>query len=116
VGIVHPCKVYGAMARARPILYLGPPDSYLTEMMDEADFGWQVRHGDVQGAVATIRAILDSDSSALERKGARGRALIEGKRTRRISCGRVCDAIEADAGPRPMRPAEMPALAPAGTP
>jgi len=116
VGIVHPCKVYGAMARARPILYLGPPDSYLTEMMDEADFGWQVRHGDVQGAVATIRAILDSDSSALERKGARGRALIEGKRTRRISCGRVCDAIEAAAGPRPMRPAEMPALAPAGTP
>jgi hypothetical protein len=95
VGIVHPCKVYGAMARARPILYLGPPDSYLTEMMDEADFGWQVRHGDVQGAVATIRLILEADGSVLERKGARGRALIEGKRTRRISCGRVCDAIEA---------------------
>jgi len=95
VGIVHPCKVYGAMARARPILYLGPPDSYLTEMMDEADFGWQVRHGDVQGAVATIRLILEADRGMLERKGARGRALIEGKRTRRISCGHVCDAIEA---------------------
>jgi colanic acid biosynthesis glycosyl transferase WcaI len=95
VGIVHPCKVYGAMARARPILYLGPADSYLTEMMDEADFGWQVRHGDVSGAVAVIRAIVEADSSSLERLGASGRALIEGKRTRKISCGRVCDAIEA---------------------
>ena len=94
VGIVHPCKVYGAMARARPILYLGPPDSYLTEMMGEADFGWQVRHGDVSGAVAVIRTILEADSAWLERKGASGKALIEGKRTRRISCGRVCDAIE----------------------
>jgi colanic acid biosynthesis glycosyl transferase WcaI len=99
VGIVHPCKVYGAMARARPILYLGPPDSYLTEMMAEADFGWQVRHGDVAGAVAVIRTILAADSSSLERVGARGKALIEGKRTRRISCGRVCDAIEGAGGP-----------------
>ena len=100
VGIVHPCKVYGAMARARPILYLGPPESYLTEMMDEADFGWQVRHGDVVRAVGVIRDILEADSTSLERLGARGRALIEGKRTRRISCGRVCDAIEATDGAR----------------
>jgi colanic acid biosynthesis glycosyl transferase WcaI len=100
VGIVHPCKVYGAMARARPILYLGPPDSYLTEMMDEADFGWQIRHGDVEGAVAAIRAILEADSRSLDGMGANGRTLIEGKRTRRISCGQVCDAIEAADGAR----------------
>ena len=103
VGIVHPCKVYGAMARARPILYLGPPDSYLTEMMDEADFGWQVRHGDVAGAVAVIRTILEAEPSSLHQLGAHGQALIEGKRTRRISCGRVCDAIEAAPGAVPPR-------------
>jgi glycosyltransferase involved in cell wall biosynthesis len=94
-GIVHPCKVYGAMARGRPILYLGPPASHVTEMMAEADFGWQVRHGDVAGAVAVIRAILEAEPASLKRLGAHGQALIEGKRTRRISCGRVCDAIEA---------------------
>jgi glycosyltransferase involved in cell wall biosynthesis len=93
-GIVHPCKVYGAMARARPILYVGPSESHVTEMMDEATFGWQVRHGDVAGAVAVIRAILDADRADLERLGEQGRALIERGRTRRISCGRVCDAIE----------------------
>jgi len=94
-GIVHPCKVYGAMARGRPILYLGPPASHVTEMMTEADFGWQVRHGDVEGAAAVIRTILEADSSSLDKLGSSGRALIEGGRTRRISCGRVCDAIEA---------------------
>jgi glycosyltransferase involved in cell wall biosynthesis len=93
-GIVHPCKVYGAMGIARPILFLGPPDSHVSEMMSQADFGWQVRHGDVGGAVAALRAILASDGSTLEGKGARARELIQKNRTRRISCGRVCDAIE----------------------
>jgi colanic acid biosynthesis glycosyl transferase WcaI len=93
-GIVHPCKVYGAMGIARPILFLGPPDSHVSEMMSQADFGWQVRHGDVAGAVAALREILASDVAALDRKGARARELIQRNRTRRISCGRVCDAIE----------------------
>jgi hypothetical protein len=89
--------VYGAMARARPILYLGPSASHVTEMMDEADFGWQVRHGDVAGAREVIRSILGADESTLQEIGTRGQALIEEKRTRRQSCGRVCDAIEARA-------------------
>lgn len=93
-GIVHPCKVYGAMGIARPILFLGPPDSHVSEMMAQADFGWQVRHGDVAGAVDALRAILASDAGELEEKGVRARELIQKNRTRRISCGRVCDAID----------------------
>ena len=115
-GIVHPCKVYGAMARGRPILYLGPPASHVTEMMAEADFGWQVRHGDVAGAVAAIRAILTADPASLETLGARARTLIEGRRTRRISCGRVCDVIEAagrERRPGSTRPGTLEAASPA---
>jgi glycosyltransferase involved in cell wall biosynthesis len=98
-GIVHPCKVYGAMGIARPILFLGPPDSHVSEMMAQADFGWQVRHGDVAGAVAALRAILAADAGSLTEKGARARALIETNRTRRISSGRVADAIEGTKRP-----------------
>jgi transcription elongation GreA/GreB family factor len=65
-------------------------------MMDEEEYGWQVRHGDVAGAVAVIREILDADEGSLNRLGARAQGVIEGRRTRRISCGRVCDAIAAD--------------------
>jgi hypothetical protein len=104
-GIVHPCKVYGAMGIARPILFLGPPDSHVSEMMAQADFGWQVRHGDVRGAVAALKEILALDADALQRKGSRARELIQRNRTRRISCGRVCDAIEGRA-----RPVAVPAV------
>lgn len=102
-GIVHPCKVYGAMGIARPILFLGPPDSHVSEMMSQADFGWQVRHGDVAGAIAALHAILASDAGALERKGLSARELIQRNRTRRISCGRVCDAIEGTQLPHASR-------------
>jgi len=98
-GIVHPCKVYGAMARGRPVLYVGPPHSHVTEMLDDATFGWQVRHGDVAGAVGVIREILEADGTALEQMGEHGRKLVERDRTRSVSCGRVCDAIEGGARP-----------------
>lgn len=94
-GIVHPCKVYGAMATSRPILYLGPPDAHVSEMMSESEFGWEVRHGDVTGAVDAIRQIVGADRSTLERMGARAREVVQQGRSRQISCGRVCDAIEA---------------------
>lgn len=109
-GIVHPCKVYGAMGIARPILFLGPPDSHVSEMMSQAEFGWQIRHGDVAGAVAALREILASDAEVLAQKGARARELIHRNRTRRISCGRVCDAIEGSASPA-TAPTERPAPA-----
>jgi hypothetical protein len=65
-------------------------------MMSQADFGWQVRHGDVAGAVAALREILALDAESLDRKGELARDLIRRSRTRLISCGRVCDAIEGN--------------------
>jgi colanic acid biosynthesis glycosyl transferase WcaI len=57
VGIVHPCKVYGAMAVGRPILLLGPRQSHVGEILDQADVGWQISHGDVNEAVAALHKI-----------------------------------------------------------
>lgn len=101
VGIVHPCKVYGAMATARPVLFLGPEESHVSDMMREADFGWHVRHGDVEAAVAAIQDILDSGADRLRVKGERAQALITRSRTRRVSCERMCEEIE-----RAVRPAD----------
>jgi hypothetical protein len=33
VGIVHPCKVYGAMAVARPVLFVGPARSHVGDLL-----------------------------------------------------------------------------------
>ena len=72
-GIVHPCKVYGAMSTSRPILFLGPDGSHVAEMLSESEFGWHVRHGDVEGAVTAIREILDADQRELQQLGTRAR-------------------------------------------
>ena len=54
VGINHPCKIYGAMAVGRPIVYLGPKESHIGDILAEQDIGWQVDHGDVAGLKAAI--------------------------------------------------------------
>jgi len=40
VGIVHPCKVYGALAIGRPVIAMAPLDSYLADIVRSHDVGW----------------------------------------------------------------------------
>jgi glycosyltransferase involved in cell wall biosynthesis len=63
VGIVHPCKIYSAMAVARPILLFGPNGCHAADILADATVGWHVRHGDVAGAVhaVTTAAALPAD-------------------------------------------------------
>ncbi len=94
VGVVHPCKVYGAMAVARPILLIGPDPCHVSELIDEHSLGWHIGHGDVAGAVATIRRILDTPTAELEAMGRRGRAVIDTQLSKEILCGRFCDVLQ----------------------
>jgi len=94
VGIVHPCKVYGAMAASRPILFLGPRPSHVSELIDTLKIGWRVAHADVDGAVA---AIAESMAMPLEERlamGRRARAAIEGRLNRDDLLNRFCDILE----------------------
>jgi len=45
VGLVHPCKVYTAMAVARPILLVGPPACHVGELIDAHRIGWVLDQG-----------------------------------------------------------------------
>ncbi|MDP4610667.1 MAG: glycosyltransferase family 4 protein, partial [Opitutales bacterium] len=36
-GIVHPCKIYGALSIGRPVLTLGPRESYLSDILNTGD-------------------------------------------------------------------------------
>jgi putative colanic acid biosynthesis glycosyltransferase WcaI len=55
VGVVHPCKVYGAMAVARPVLVLGPAECHATELVSFAQYGRHVEHGDAGRMTRVIR-------------------------------------------------------------
>jgi hypothetical protein len=93
-GIVHPSKVYGAMALGRPILLIGPRDNHVADIMAEADIGWHVAHGDVDGAVSVIRTIASMPESELHRRGMAGREWILRHGGKAGMVARMADVME----------------------
>ena len=98
VGIVHPCKVYGAMAVARPVLLVAPDPSHASDIVRGHNIGWHVHHGDVDGAVAAIVEATATSAAARAEMGRRGRELVRERFNRTTLCGRVCDIIETALG------------------
>lgn len=94
VGICHPCKIYGAMSVGRPVLYLGPSPSHVTDLLARGDFGVQVRHGDVAGMVQAIRTLRDMPPETLRRMGRTAADMVRQGLSQEALCGRLCDHIE----------------------
>jgi glycosyltransferase involved in cell wall biosynthesis len=94
VGIVHPCKVYGAMAVGRPILLLGPSPSHVSDLLEEYRIGWRVDHGDVAGAVRVLEEIRRSPAEERARMGLRALDAVRSRLSKRTLCGALCDVVE----------------------
>jgi putative colanic acid biosynthesis glycosyltransferase WcaI len=104
VGIVHPCKVYGALAVARPVLLVGPQECHVTDILAGGEIGWRVSHGDVDGAERVLREIARTEPTELARRGAIGRQMVLGRLSKAVLCGQFCDVIERGVGePKPSR-------------
>ena len=99
VGIVHPCKVYGAMAVARPVVLVGPAQSHVGDLLEGEDIGWQVRHGDVDGLVRLIRSLAERPADDLAAAGDRARRVLHEGLGKDQLCGRFCDVLERASGP-----------------
>jgi colanic acid biosynthesis glycosyl transferase WcaI len=93
-GIVHPSKVYAAMAAGRPILLLGPAENHVADILASHDIGWHIAHGDVDAAERLLRALVASDRAELERKGRVARAVMAASGGQDAARSRVCDVIE----------------------
>ena len=107
VGIIHPCKVYGAMAVGRPILYLGPRPSHIADLLDQHRFGLHAAHGDVDAAEAAIRRLYALPSSERAAMGEEAKRVLESSLSMEHLRGRFCDAVERALGlvARPAVPA-----------
>lgn len=93
-GIIHPGKIYGAMAVGRPVLYLGPSPSHISDLLDAHRFGWHVDHGDVEGMRARIEAILSAPKAELQRMGQDARAALRSGLSQEVLLGRMVDRLE----------------------
>ena len=97
VGIVHPCKVYGAMAVARPVLVVGPAESHAGRIVRDDGAGWQFEHGEVEALSAWMRRLADGDPELRAELATRGQAAHDTLRTRLsrdVLAGRFCDLFE----------------------
>lgn len=94
VGIVHPCKVYGAMAVSRPILLLGPSPSHISDLIEQHRIGWQIPHGDRAAAARVLREILATPRAELQAMGQRAAAVISGELSKQILMRRFCDVLQ----------------------
>jgi glycosyltransferase involved in cell wall biosynthesis len=94
VGIVHPSKIYSAMAVGRPILALGPRNSHIADLVLDHQIGWHVEHAAISHAVATLRQIANADASELRRLGARAYAAISERFDRSSLIDRFCGILE----------------------
>lgn len=94
VGIVHPCKVYGAMAVARPMFLLGPVQCHISDLIHQHRLGWHVQHGDVDGAERAMREMLETPAEELKAMGQRAAAVMPAGLNKLQLLGRLCDTLQ----------------------
>ncbi len=111
VGVIHPCKVYGAMAIGRPVLFFGPDASHVGDIMQAGDIGRIVAHGDVPAAVAAIRELAAMSESQREEMGRRARRATAESFSTALLRGRFCDILtNAGAGDGAVAASDMTAV------
>jgi putative colanic acid biosynthesis glycosyltransferase WcaI len=98
VGIIHPCKIYGAMTAGKPILFLGPRPSHISDILEKYGIGLHVSHGDQAGAIEAIATFRTMPAEQLRQMGEAARKVLEESLNQKMMCGKFCDAIEKALG------------------
>jgi glycosyltransferase involved in cell wall biosynthesis len=71
VGSVHPCKIYNILSLGVPFLYIGPPQSHITEMLPPAadgDWAHVFRHGDAENVAKCIEQCASFGARQVEQE------------------------------------------------
>lgn len=98
VGIVHPCKIYGALTVGRPILFFGPEQSHIGDLLNAHAIGQVVPHGDVEAAVAALRELRAMSEHDRARLGDRAAQAGSEGFSRAQLLDRFCGILAQDAG------------------
>lgn len=93
-GLLVPSKIYGILAAGRPAVYIGPPDTEVAAILEDAQAGVVVPPGDVSATATAIRTLLD-DASRRRAMGERAAAYYASKFGRDRGVRRIVDIVNA---------------------
>ena len=102
VGCFHPCKVYGAMAVGRPVLFAGPDPSHMTDLIAQYNMGWRVSPHDAVEAADQMRRIANLSPEELHAVGQHARAAITQDLGKTLLCNRFCSIVVGDRADGPL--------------
>ncbi len=92
LGSVVPSKVYGLMAAARPILFIGPPEATPARIIHAFNCGWQINCSESGALVGLLKTLADQREQ-VRVAGQRARSAFLRHYDLPIGVRRVCDAI-----------------------
>lgn len=99
LGAVVPGKVYGLMAAARPILFIGPHAATPAHLIRACRCGWHIEPGDAAGLVELLDLIA-REPALIARAGERARKAFEACYDRPDGVARLLDILNAGRTPR----------------
>lgn len=94
LGSVVPSKVYGLLAAGRPILYIGPHQSTIANIIRQFRCGWQVECGDSVTLLSLLQRLQQCREEVCE-SGHRARLALVQHYDRSSGVNRVCEIIGA---------------------
>lgn len=77
VGYTHPNKIYGAMFIGKPIVYIGPNPSHITELLQDIEGNIMVHHDEVEVLVEKLLLLKSFGPERLEEIGNQNRIVAE---------------------------------------
>ena len=93
-GAVVPSKVYGLLAAARPILFIGPGDATPARIIRQHGCGWHIACGD-SDALTSLLLELASNPAEVREAGRRARKVLLEHYDRPIGVARICALLGA---------------------
>ncbi len=97
-GLMVPSKIYGVMAVGKPVVFVGPEESEVAEIIRRAGCGFVVRPGDTNSLVRSCLQLL-ADQKLREGLGAAGRRYFCDEFEREKASARFSDVFRSTRAP-----------------
>jgi colanic acid biosynthesis glycosyl transferase WcaI len=95
VGFTHPNKITGALFIGKPIIYIGPPESHIGDLLSDLPGNISVDHGESDLLMVKLLDLC-KDMNMVEETGRKNQAYALNKFSPEVLIDKLCRIIERD--------------------